>query len=173
MRCFFSITVLSLSLWGCSSSGGGGSYGNVGVIGSPFISTSTSSAIIKGSRSFGATYTERKTAIDTLLAAATADACNFTIDLAEVSQYANCYGPNLTLEGNHPNTGILSNPNSLPGGDLGIWDEKNGGTEACAAAQITKLIDAHAGRAHFANLSGAALWSAVEKLESEWLRIQA
>lgn len=54
-----------------------------------------------------------------------------------------CYGPKLNYH-NHPDgedvTPMGETVPTLPGGDLGIWSEKEGEDEACAAAKLNSLI---------------------------------
>ena len=108
-------------------------------------------------------YAQRKAQIDALLASESASDCHFTINLSHGGSPF-CYGPQVTLGGTSPDTGMavptpgsqgmVSNP--LPGGDLGIWDSTEQGN-ACTAAEVNNLVEGHARFAHLAALSGAAL----------------
>ncbi len=159
----FSVSVLLLALNSCGGSGGGesGFFSSETVIASPFVSTvGTSSMVLKGStRTSAATFADRKTQIQDLLAATSAANCKFTIDL-NVGGNANCYGPQVDRAQTvgAPPSG-WSGFTQLPGGDVGIWNETEGPeNQACAAAQITSVVEFTSSRAHFANLMGAALY---------------
>jgi hypothetical protein len=165
MKLFFvSGSLIILALNSCGGSGGGsgtGVFSSETVIASPFVSTvGTSSMLLKGSpRTSAATFADRKTAIQDLLNETNASNCKFTIDLT-VGGNANCYGPQVNRA---QTVGALpsgwSSTSQLPGGDVGMWNETNGpDNEACAAAQITSVVEFTSSRAHFANLMGATLY---------------
>lgn len=61
--------------------------------------------------------------------------CSVALNILN-STNANCYGPTLTYSG-HPD-GLDGAP--LPGGDLGIWQATETGTESCSAAQLNQRI---------------------------------
>ncbi len=157
-----SLLLLALNSCGGSSGGSGtGLFSSETVIASPFVSTvGTSSMLLKGSpRTSAATFADRKTAIQDLLSETNASNCKFTIDLT-VGGNANCYGPQVNRD---QTEGALpagwSGLTQLPGGDVGMWNETNGpDNEACAAAQITSVVEFTSSRAHFSNLMGATLY---------------
>lgn len=128
------------------------------VISSPFTtSTSNSSQVIHAQTSAAETYAARKAVIKALLDATAVANCKFAFDLTKGNDRTNCYGPTVTLGGNHPDSNAPANPNNLPGGDLGIWDSTNDGKQACTAAQINSLVNSHTKKAYFAQLVSAGL----------------
>ena len=56
-------------------------------------------------------------------------------DMFASSGNATCYGPQM-LYANHQDAGGGSASGQLPGGDLGLWTEYEGGTQPCVAAQL-------------------------------------
>ena len=72
--------------------------------------------------------------------------CSFTLQMPSVFE-PDCYGPVIDFA-EHPDGDADAPEGSpdrkdgqLPVGDTGIWDETEGGTEACAAAKMNALID--------------------------------
>lgn len=159
-----SLVSLALFQFSCGSSGSGLSTSaslNADItIGSPLSTSSSANAVVvKGSREFNATalgssIAARKAILTGLLAASSADDCNFAVDLNRGIDRASCYGPELALGVAHPDGAIGGN---LPTGDLGFWNSTEGSTtEACAAAQLNALVDVHTKKAFFAMALGTA-----------------
>ncbi len=158
---------LVLSMNSCSSSSSGPSGIAASALSSPFETSSSVdlSSTFKGARAFPSVYTDRAAVLQRLKdETSNDDNCTFTIDLTrDTTAYASCYGPDLLLSGTHPDGAVPScpssggNPNPLPGGDTGIWNSTDDGTEACTAAQINKLMDYHTKKAYFAQVAGMAL----------------
>ena len=164
LKSALSILFLGMFLSACSSSSNGlvsgsestSNFTSDAVVASPFAESS-GSAVLSGPRMSASSFQERQEEIEAILAATDVDGCVFSIDLQNVAQYANCYGPSVTLEGTHPDTNTVST-DVLPGGDLGIWSETNlPNDEACTASQINQLVQAHTSKAHTAYLASAAL----------------
>lgn len=169
LRFWLSGVLLGVLVSSVSSCGGGSSldfgtegYSTESSIGSPFVSTSSTSSVIDKARPFAAATTpaERRAAVQTLLSATSGADCTFNVSVSKAAfSNANCYGPRLNLDGtDHPNKeGDPDTP--LSGGDLGVWDNVDDTTgDACTAAQVTQLVNGHAGKSHFANMLGAALY---------------
>ena len=130
------------------------------AVASPTASTTTTSSLVLqgASVSSSASFAEKRAALDTILTGASIEDCDFNFSLTTNTESAACYGPTLTYA-NHPeqasgrdadttdaDSGSLS-PNDtdgdgfLPIGDVGIWRENEGATEACTAAQLNKLTN--------------------------------
>ena len=157
----------SVALHSCggSSAGGGGEgvFSSDTILASPFVSTvGSSSMLLRGSARLSASsFASRKAEIDTLLNATDRANCQFIININPAVN-ANCYGPQINRAIDDPAKLTSVGWDSLaqlPGGDVGIWNATNDGAgQACAAAQITAVVGYTSGRAHFANLMGAALY---------------
>lgn len=105
------------------------------AVSSPFTSSASSSV----SASIGKDITDFETEqveLQNIIAGESAADCKFTISLFGAA-LANpeCYGPTVNYT-NHPGGG----GGSMPGGDMGLWNAKEG-TEACAAAKLNALIN--------------------------------
>jgi len=84
------------------------------------------------------TFSEKAEVFEAILTKAAAGGCNITLpNLGGFSARAECYGPQVNYA-NHPNGSGGSG--QFPTGDLGLWEATEGGTEACASAQINELM---------------------------------
>ena len=79
-------------------------------------------------------FASKKTALQALIAGT--NDCKFTMALPSVTS-TSCYAPSVNYLG-HPD----GSPNSgqMPSGDLAIWNATQG-TQACAAAKMTELVE--------------------------------
>lgn len=96
---------------------------------------------------FADSFEAKKETLTEIFAGDEVSECTFTFSPLAGSQNATCYGPSLYYL-SHPDSiaeGIINTDGNLPGGDLGIWDETEGGTEACAAAQLNMKVNNIAG----------------------------
>lgn len=159
------------SACGSSSSGGGGGDGGVTdisetmpgdiVVSSPTASVGPSPSISGKSIFKDATsdYETKKEALDALIAGT--GTCSFTIESLGNLSFANCYGPQVTVQ-NHPDDAAKT---VFGGGDLGIWNSTNtnNAAEACAAAQMNKVVEFAASRVdNFVNILGAVACAGVK-----------
>lgn len=127
---------------GSSSSGGGGDSSTISntvpkdlAIASPTAGLTASASISKMEDGpLGSDFESKKDALDALINAT--GECSLTMG-TPIPAYAECYGPNVKYAG-WPGGSTTDN---LPSGDLGIWSETEGGTEACAAAKMNSLVD--------------------------------
>lgn len=86
--------------------------------------------------------------------------------LFEETGDAECYGPFLAYE-NHPDTPEGGDEDAgngeFPSGDLGLWAEtENGGSEACAAAQLNERMEGVSNNSSIALMVLASMISAYE-----------
>lgn len=90
------------------------------------------------SQLFVTSYSIATESIDAILEGDEISDCAFDPDaFLEQSTNADCYGPEIAYR-NHPDA-LPGDPNTsgtLPIGDVGLWNENEGTTEACAAAQL-------------------------------------
>jgi hypothetical protein len=160
---FLSIVGLSIVLVRCggssSTSSSASAYSSAGTISSPFSVTTSTTQVDLNNRLIPSKYTDVKKKIDDMLAVSSGlvSDCQklFVIDFSKFSSAnANCYGPQVTLGGNHPDSGTATNA-VLPTGDLGIWDATDTSGTACAAAQVNSLTDYAASSPFYAQLLAA------------------
>lgn len=156
-----SAVFLATTLFAC---GGGGSssttsesrseyYPEGVVVSSPLI-TGTARSSAKSLATFDDTAED----ISGVLSATTLAECGFdpSAFLSKGSD-ASCFGPTVVYSAGHPdNAGAPAG--SLPGKDVGLWLETNGGTEACAAAEL------NAGMSGIGNRSNGALKAAASMI---------
>lgn len=88
-------------------------------------------------------FSALQTNINSILNGTKITDCAFdTAGITSTTVDATCYGPLVAYE-NHPDaTGDESASGDLPPGDVGIWNETEDGTEACASAEQNTLIGA-------------------------------
>ena len=125
----------------CGGSSGGGEQTTTAfpsdlVVASPFTtSVASGSAAVKAPVVVEKTFAEKKAELDAILSGTTSAACAISIQPFNAAGLnPNCFGPSVEYQ-NHPGGGS----GSLPGGDLGLWDENQDG-QACAAAKVNSVI---------------------------------
>ncbi|MEZ4818410.1 MAG: hypothetical protein R3A45_00400 [Bdellovibrionota bacterium] len=153
LKTMFACCMLAFFIFACSSSGdstsatASGETFPVGLaITSPTAQQSSSSsnnltqAVTLDSEG---TLTDKADTLSSL--ASGSSSCTFALpDFTQAQQDPACYGPKLYYK-NHPDGGDQApqagdTEASLPTGDLGIWQETEGSTEACAAAKMNADI---------------------------------
>lgn len=101
------------------------------------------------------TFVDKKEALDTVVAAATDEACQVTLPSTITQANPDCYGPTLDYCDHKDFDGVndagcdnrdsqndiddTDGDDQLPNGDLGLWTATEG-DEACAAAKINDLV---------------------------------
>lgn len=102
---------------------------------------STSSSTQVATLQSGSDFSDKVDAIETVLAAATDEACQVVLNLAEATSQASCYGPELDFEAHPDAVDVADEDGELPGGDLGIWESEDDEGQACTAAKIATVIE--------------------------------
>ncbi|MBF0297917.1 MAG: hypothetical protein HQK51_04315 [Oligoflexia bacterium] len=86
-----------------------------------------------------ATYSTKVEAITDMFNGSNIVACNFNFKIHVSTENANCYGPIVYYNNQHPDG--LETAGHLPAGDLGIWSSTEGSTtEACSASELNKKV---------------------------------
>lgn len=154
-----------------SDSSAGSSFPSGMVITSPTNSSSSESSSLSralSSPDFDAiasdgTYTDKLETFQTILAAASDEACQVELPSLNFVDDVNCYGPNLDYQ-NHPDGAPAEG--DLPTGDLGIWTASENG-EACVAAKINSLINATANKVDYGMLLSASMVCLMSRAETD------
>jgi len=103
-------------------------------------------------------------AVEQALAAGPGDALDLMRFFGS-SGNANCYGPSMSYRTHQDESGGMSS-GQLPGGDLGLWLEREGPAQPCVAAQLNRRIEGVKGQAQQGLLLMAALRRQVEMSSS-------
>lgn len=142
------------------------------AIASPFAGSGGASSSLNGTRAVtddeeafdaeedddAVDFGTKQERFDAIINADSLEGCfNFRGDLARETRDVECYGPELTLSGTHPDGPINQQNSRLPHGDLGIWEETEADGEACLPAKVNAEFYSIEARTDFAMMMAASV----------------